>query len=192
LDYETGCLLSQSEKDFDNHLTHINEEFGGQLQLVADYENKIFQPISEDRLEITSRSPDKNDPPQKQQVTLADRMRDFQQVFSTEAAHLETLWKKWHATSLELACLAVEVLGPDGVKLAFNTENQDTAAHVSAAINAHRAGMATCATVNERAAELESLIRRTAEEAISNLDQQEKVGHISYLDSAVTYGPRTD
>ena len=189
MDYETDRLLSQTETDLDNHLAHITEEFGGQLQLVAEYENNIFQPISEDRLEITSSSPDKNDAPQKQQVTLADRMRDFEQVVSTEAAHLETLWKEWHAASLDLACLAVEVLGPDGVKLAFNTDNQNTATHVTAAIDAHRARLATRAAVNERAAELESSIRRTAEETISNLNQQEKVGLALLLALLCDMGP---
>jgi hypothetical protein len=121
-------------------------------------------------------------------------MRDFEQVVSTEAAHLETLWKEWHATSLELACLAVEVLGPDGVKLAFNTDDQNTAALVTVAIDAHRARMATRAAVDERAAELEISIRRTAEKTISNLNQQEKVGELSSLDLlyGMAWPPRTD
>jgi hypothetical protein len=116
-------------------------------------------------------------------------MREFEQVVSTEAAHLETLWKGWHATSLELACLAVEVLGPDGVALASNPDNQSTAAHVTAA-NANSARMATRAAFNERAAELESSVRRTAEETISNLNEQEKVGQlVASLGCSMTWAP---
>lgn len=175
LDRETGRLLTQTESDLDKQLAHITEEFGGQLKLVAEYENHIFKSISEDRLEIIGGSPEKNGRAQKQHVTLADRMRDFEQVVSEEAARIETLWKEWHVTNLQLACLAVEVLGPDGVELAFNQENKSLAAQMTAAVDANRRHEARRADYKEQAAELESSIRLTARETISNLHEQEKV-----------------
>jgi hypothetical protein len=173
---ETDRLLAQTEHDLDQQLAQITREFGGQLRLVADFESKIFSPISEERLEIVVGSVEKGGQTLVQYATLADRMRDLEKVVSAEAAQLESLWKEWHATNLELVRLAVEVLGPAGVKASRSQDDKSLAAQVKAAIDENRRHEARHTEHEKQAAEMERSIRATAREAINNLTEQEKVG----------------
>ena len=175
LDSETDRLLAQTEHDLDQQLAQITREFGGQLRLVADFESKIFSPISEERLEIVVGSVEKGGQTSVQYATLADRMRDLEKVVSAEAAQLETLWKEWYATNLELVRLAVEVLGPAGVEVSRNQDDKSLAAQVNAAINENRGHEARHTEHTTQATEMERSIRATAREAINNLAEQEKV-----------------
>ncbi len=102
-------------------------------------------------------------------------MRDFEKTVAAEAARIDMLWKEWHAANLELVCLAIEVFGPDGVSLAYEQSDGTTAAQVNAAIDANRGYEARRTDFNDRAAGLETSLRTTAEEAINNLNEQEKV-----------------
>jgi hypothetical protein len=106
---------------------------------------------------------------------LADRMHSFEEVVARETVHLESLWKEWHETHLELVFLAVEVLGPDGADLALKEGDNNVAAKKQTAIDGSRELEANRAEVNERVAELEASIRTTAEETINDLTEQEKV-----------------
>jgi hypothetical protein len=145
---------------------------------VAEYEGIIFKPISEERLEIIAGWPEKNGQSCKQLSTLAHRMKDFETIVATEAAHLENLWKDWHATNLELVKLAIEVLGRDAAELALSREDNDLAAQMNAAAVASRRHEARRTALKEQAADLERTIRTTAGETINNLDEQEKVGKL--------------
>ncbi len=176
LNSETGRLLAQTEHDLNQQLAQITREFGGQLKLVADYESKIFSPICEERLEIVVGSVEKGGQTSVQHATLAERMREFEQVVSAEAAQLETLWKEWYATNLELVRLAVEVLGPDGVEVSRNQDDMSLAAQANGAIDANRRHEARRTEYTDQAAEVERSIGATAKEAIQHLAEQEKVG----------------
>lgn len=175
LGLETDRLLTQTETGLDNQLADITAEFGGKLRMVAEYEDGIFKPISEERLEITTGAAENNGQTRKQEATLADRMRDFESILATEAAHLEGLWKEWHATNRELVCLAIEVLGPNGVKLALDQRDGETAALMDAAVDANKGNEARRRALHEQAMELERSIRGTTQEAIRNFKEQEKV-----------------
>lgn len=175
LDSEAGRLLAQTEHDLNQQLAQITREFGGQLKLVADYESKIFSPMCKERLEIVIGSVEKGGKPSVQHATLADRMRDFGKVVSAEAAQLETLWREWYATNLELVRLAVEVLGPDGVEVARNQDDKSLAAQWNASIDANTRHEARRTEHTQQAAEMERSIRATAREAINHLAEQEKV-----------------
>ncbi len=175
LDSETSRLLAQTEHDLNQQLAQITREFGGQLKLVADYESKIFSPLGEERLEIVIGSVEKAGQISVQHATLADRMRDFGKVVSAEAAQLETLWKEWYATNLELVRLAVEVLGPDGVEVSRNQDDMSLAAQANGAIDAYRRHEARRVDHTQQAVEMERSIAATAREAIHHLGEQEKV-----------------
>jgi hypothetical protein len=172
---ETERVLAHTEHGLNNQLEQITEEFGGGLKIVAEHEDNIFKPISEERLEITKSSPEKNGQALKQHVTLAGRMREFETLVATEATHLEALWKEWHATNLELVCLAIEVLGPDGVELAFNQDDKRTAAQINAAVDASRGDEARHNAFKEQAADMEHLVSMNAQETVNSLIEQEKV-----------------
>ncbi|ERF70595.1 hypothetical protein EPUS_02461 [Endocarpon pusillum Z07020] len=176
---ETDRLLAQTEHDLDQQLAEITQEFGGQLRLVADFESKIFSPISEERLEIVVGSAEEGGQTSVQYATLADRMRDLERVLSAEAAQLESLWKEWYATNLELVRLAVEVLGPVGVKASRNQDDKSLTAQVTAAIDENRGHEARHTEYQKKAAEMERSIRATAREAINHLTEQEKEWRIT-------------
>lgn len=176
LNSETERRLAQTENDLDRQLAKITSEFGGQLRIVANFEESIFKPISEERLEISSGSPEENAEPQKKYATLAERMRAFEKMFAEKAAHLETLWKEWHATNLELVCLAVEVLGPNGVQLNLSQEEDSDAAKILAALEASSEHECRRANMNEKGADLENSVSALARETVNNLNEQEKVG----------------
>lgn len=102
-------------------------------------------------------------------------MRDFEKVVAAETSHLERLWEEWHATNLELVCLAIEVLGKDGVELALNENDKITAAQMDAAAEKNKEHEARRADVEREAAGMKSFIHATAEETIKALVEQEKV-----------------
>ncbi|KAF7513349.1 hypothetical protein GJ744_009770 [Endocarpon pusillum] len=176
---ETDRLLAQTEHALDQQLAQITQEFGGQLRLVADFESKVFSPISEERLEIVVGSAGKDGQTSVQYATLADRMRDLEKVVSAEAAQLESLWKEWYATNLELVRLAVEVLGPARVKASRNQDDKNFAAQVNAAVDENRGHEARHTEYQKQSAEMESSIRATAREAINHLTEQEKEWRIT-------------
>lgn len=143
--------------------------------MVAKFENDIFNPISEEELAVTIRSPEKGGQDQIEDLTLAERMRDFEILVAEKAAHLESLWKAWHATHLELVCLAIEVLGLDGVELAFDHDNKTIAAKINAVVDANKEHEARRTLFKEEATKLERSIRTVAQETVNNLSDQEKV-----------------
>ena len=157
---------------------------------MADFEDDIFKPISEERLEITSGSPGKDGQTRKQHATLAERMRDFEKTVAVEAAHLEKLWKEWQETQLELVCLAIEVLGKDGVGFLFDKDDRALAARVHAAVQSSREHDASHADIKEKAAHLDRSIRKAADETINDLNEQEKVrsfhkGTVAYISNMI-------
>jgi hypothetical protein len=173
---EAVRLLDQTEEDLEQHLERITNDFDVQLKLVAEYEENVFQPISEQRLEITTGASEKNGKARKQHATLADRMQDFENIVTVKAARLETLWKEWHATNMELVCLAIEVLGQDGVELALGQDKSSSImAQVDAATSVNRSQEDRRGDYKEQADELGRRIHTTAKETIDNLNEQEKV-----------------
>lgn len=172
---ETERVLDQTEKDLEKQLADITEEFSGKLQIVADYEDDIFKSISEERLEITSDASTKDGQTCKQQASLADRMRDFEKIVAVEADHLDQLWREWQKTQLELVCLAIAVLGLEGVELSFDQDDECLRASVQVAVDSCREHEAACADVKKRVGHVEKSIRTIADNAISHLNEQEKV-----------------
>jgi hypothetical protein len=172
---ETERILGKTEKDLEKQLADVTVEFSGKLQIVAEYEDNIFKPISEERLEITSSLPGKNGLTRKEHGSLADRMRDFETIVSIEAAHLGELWKEWQETQLELVCLAIEVLGPEGVELLFNQDDNRLAAKVRMAFESSKEHESTWADVKDKASHIERSVRTIADETTNNLNEQEKV-----------------
>lgn len=168
-------MLQKTEKDLEKQLANITVEFGGKLQIVADFEDDIFTSISEERLEITSNSPAKDGQTQKQQASLADRMRRFEKIVAAEAAHLEDLWKEWQQTQLELVCLTVEVLGEDGVEILFDQDDKDLRAGIQAALHSSRGHTATAADVKVKTGHIAKSIQTIADETTNHLNEQEKV-----------------
>lgn len=111
----------------------------------------------------------------RQEATLADRMLDFERTLVAEAAHLEALWKGWHATNRELACLAIEFLGSDGVEIKSDQKDTDTATSFNAALNASKGHGNRRRNLQEQAVDLERSICTIAKETINTFKEQEKV-----------------
>ena len=172
---ETNRLLAQTETDLDNQLADITAEFGGKLRVVAKYEDEIFKPISEERLEITMGASEANGQTLRQEATLTDRMLDFERILAAEAAHLEALWKEWHATNRELVCLAIEFLGSDGVHIIPEQKDADTATSFNAAVDASEGRGNRRRDLQRQAVDLERSICTTIQETIDTFKEQEKV-----------------
>lgn len=102
-------------------------------------------------------------------------MRDFEKVAAAEISHLERLWEEWQATNLELVCLAIEVLGKDGVELTLNDNDKTTAAQKDAAAEKNSGHEARRTDIKGEAAEMVRSVQMTAEETIKTLIEQEKV-----------------
>jgi hypothetical protein len=109
-------VLSEVEGDANIELARVVEEFEEKLRLALDYETRAFQSIVDERLLITSLSPE-NKVIEKEEVIFGDRMQIFQQVVEEEGEALESLWQEWTKIQSETVCLAFEVLGQEEVSI---------------------------------------------------------------------------
>lgn len=143
--------------------------------MVAAYEDDIFKPISEERLEITTEPAERSDRSGKKYTTLADQMSGFRQLVETETVNLQRLWKEWHRINLDLVWLAIEVLGPDSVELALDQHDQSISSRKNTAAAENQRHRARQTGFENKSAELIEAIRTAAKETIDVLNEQEKV-----------------
>jgi hypothetical protein len=156
-------------------LENISSDFGGKLKIVAEYEDNIFKPISEERLEITTNSLERNGHAQKQHASLADRMNEFGKVVAAEEAHLQRLWKEWQETQTNFVCLAAEVLGPEDINVTFEKTDTLVATAMNAAFAAYKEAEARRSELKDDADGLEESVGMIAEDTLNMLNEQEKV-----------------
>jgi hypothetical protein len=102
-------------------------------------------------------------------------MNEFQQVVETESSHLQTLWKEWHNVKMGLVCVAIEVLGPEGVGFSLGQDDQGIPSRTDTAVDAHQRDQANRAAVREKAGRLKQAIYMTAGKSMDDLYEQEKV-----------------
>ena len=75
------------------------------------YTEEILMPPSQDELHFKS-----NDGRMAGTQNLGDRMRQFKSLVAQEEEQLEALWEQWTDIQQNIADLALEALGPEGVE----------------------------------------------------------------------------
>lgn len=143
---------------------------------MADWEDAIFDPIAEERLENAASCSAKHGIPFESQASLRDRVGGFEKTLVGQMTHLKTLWSTWQQTQLEITCLAVEFLGPISVDLAQEGLAMEDFTRIKSAIEIYHTRNAKRKEMQDQTAKLEQFIHAGAEEAITTLDKQEKVG----------------
>jgi hypothetical protein len=170
-------VLTQVEGDANVELAQVVEDFQEKVQLALDYETRAFQSISEERLLITTLSPEKK-VVEKQEVIFGDRMRVFQQIVEQEGKALESLWQEWTKIQAETVCLAFEVLGPDKVAVEAEEMTVVTPEKVDEAIDCYRRHQKALKDTLDDEVAIQNCVTKLTSQTLKTLkDQQEVRSH---------------
>lgn len=169
--------LDQTEEGLKRQLTEISSDFGGKLKIIDGYEKNIYRPISGESFEVMPGNAGKKEGKTRQETTLEERMRHFEEVLTTEAARLEQLHRQWFETQLDLISLALEILGSEGLQQEQEGESIEakTTAKFHAAIKTGTDRAAEQARIEERAKDVENSVKSMGAKAGKELNDNEKV-----------------
>jgi hypothetical protein len=167
-------VLTEVEGNANVELAQVVDDFQEKLQLALDYETRAFQSIAEERLLITTLSPEKK-VVKKQEVNFGGRMRVFQRIVEEEGRALESLWQEWIKIQTETVCLAFEVLGPDKVAVEEEEMTVITPEKVDEAIHCYgRHQEALKGTLQEVVA-IQNCVKKLTSQTLKTLKDQQQV-----------------
>jgi hypothetical protein len=170
-------VLTEVEGDANVELAQVVEDFQEKIQLALDYETRAFQSIAEERLLITTLSPEKK-VVEKREVIFGHRMRDFQQIVEQEEKALESLWQEWTNIQAETVCLAFEVLGPDKVAIEAEGMTVVTTEKVDEAIQCYRRHQEALKNTLDDLLAIQNCVKKLTFQTLKTLkDQQEARSH---------------
>jgi hypothetical protein len=167
-------VLTEVERDAQVELAQVVEDFEEKLQLALDYETRAFQSIAEERLLITTLSPERK-VVKKEEVIFEDRMQGFQQLVEEEEKVLESLWQEWTEIQTETVCLALEVLGPDEVAIDEEIMSVVTPEKVDGAIQCHAQHQDAFKDALEKMVSMQKSIQIVTSRTLKTLKDQQEV-----------------
>jgi hypothetical protein len=167
-------VLTEVEGDANVELAQVVEEFEEKLQLALDYETRAFQSIVEERLLITTLSPDKG-VVEKQEVIFGDRMQVFQQIVEEEEKGFASLWQEWVEIQTRLICLAIEILGPDEVVIEEEEMSVIAPEKVDGAIQCHAKHQEVLKGTLDKMEAIQSSVKKVTSRTLKTLKDQQEV-----------------
>jgi hypothetical protein len=167
-------VLSQVGGDASKELAQVVEEFEEKLQLALEYETRAFQPIGDERLLITTLSPETK-AVKEREVVFGERMQDFQQIVEEEEAAIESLWRQWEGIQIETVCLAIEVLGSNEVILKEEDKLAIAPEKIDGAIQCYTQHQDALREALDKITAMEGSVKNVASQTIKTLRAQQKV-----------------
>ena len=167
-------MLSQVEGDASKELAQVVEEFEEKLQLALEHEARAFQPIGDERLLITTLSPNTK-AVKKREVVLGERIQDFRQIVEEEGAVIESLWRQWEEIQIETVCLAIEVLGSNEVILKEEDRSAIAPEKIDGAIQCHTQHQNALRNTLDKITAMEGSAKNVASRTMKTLRAQQKV-----------------
>ena len=167
-------MLNEVEHDANAELVHVVEDFEEKLQLALDYETRAFQSIADERLLITTLSPEKK-AMREEEVVFGERMKEFQHVMEKEEAIIEALWREWEEIQIEMVCLALEVLGPEDVTLEEEKASAITPQKVAGAVHCYLQHQDAFNETLDKTAAIQNSVKKVTSRTLKTLRDQQEV-----------------
>lgn len=167
-------MLAEVEGGANIELARVVEEFEEKLRLALDYETRAFQSIADERLLITSLSPE-NKIVEKEEVIFGDRMQVFQDVVEEEEKALESLWQEWIKIQSETVCLAFEVLGQGEVSIDDEQMSIITLDKFDGAIRSHSNHQNALKDTLDELAAIQNSVKKVTSRTLQTVKDQQEV-----------------
>lgn len=111
--------MTEIQGAFEAKIDELSDHFERQLKVLQDAEQPLNLPFTNEmiRVRVVREDPDGSEVVEYQEVTLRERIRDFQKLAHEKHGVLEKLMDQWVDTQKELLQLSAEIVGGETLVL---------------------------------------------------------------------------